>query len=181
MELDHLSGNPSPPTVLHRTHFTQTIKFHPSMYCNSWAQTIFYLTCESSCQMGNIHRKINFSTIIWAPSCEKGLDDMTRGFEYFAFEIICLKWRQLLGSHSRSDFYSFDCYLWTFITSIMLFGEWSWQKSLKLKLDKNMSSGPFSHDAAHMRDQAAHFYCICMHWNIQVHCYYSNNHRWSMQ
>ena len=29
---------------------------------NSWAQTIFFLTCEPSCQMGNIHRKINFST-----------------------------------------------------------------------------------------------------------------------
>ena len=41
-----------------------------------------------------------------------------------------------MGSQSRSDFYGFNCYFRTFITSIMLFGEWSGQKSLKLKMDK---------------------------------------------
>ena len=52
--------------------------------------------------------------------------------------------------HSRSDFYGFNCYFRTFITSITLFGEWSGQKSLKLKMDKICRPGPFLHDAAHI-------------------------------
>ena len=36
----------------------------------------------------------------------------------------------------------FNCYFRTFITSIMLFGEWSGQK-LKLKMDKICRPGPF--------------------------------------
>ena len=34
------------------------------------------------------------------------------------------------------------CYFWSFITSIM-FGDWSGQKSLKLKMDKICRPGPF--------------------------------------
>ena len=45
--------------------------------------------------------------------------------------------------HSRSDFYGFNCYFRTLITSIMLFGEWSGQKCLKLKMDKICRPGPF--------------------------------------
>ena len=48
-----------------------------------------------------------------------------------------------MGSHWRSNFYGFNCYFRTFITSIMLFGEWSGQKSLKLKMDKICRMGPF--------------------------------------
>ena len=45
--------------------------------------------------------------------------------------------------HSRSDFYGFNCYFRTFITSIMFFWEWSGQKCLKLKMDKICRPGPF--------------------------------------
>ena len=45
--------------------------------------------------------------------------------------------------HSRSDFCGFNCYFRTFITSIMLSGEWSGQKSLKLKMDKICRPRPF--------------------------------------
>ena len=46
--------------------------------------------------------------------------------------------------HSRSDFYDFNyCYFQTFIASITLFGEWSGQKCLKLKMDKICRPGPF--------------------------------------
>ena len=68
------------------------------------------------------------------------------------FQVICIwKLRQnkskmaeaLRYVHSRSDFYGFNCYFRTFITSIMLFGEWSGQKCLKLKMDKICHPGPF--------------------------------------
>ena len=52
--------------------------------------------------------------------------------------------------HSRSDFYGFNCYFRTFITSIMLFGGMKWAKKLKTKNGQNMSSGPFSHDAVQL-------------------------------
>ena len=54
-----------------------------------------------------------------------------------------LKMEAVIGSHLRSDSYSFNCYFQTCITSIMLFGEWSGQKSLKLKVDKICHPGPF--------------------------------------
>ena len=74
------------------------------------------------------------------------------GWHDMWFRVICI-WnlRQnkskmaeaLRYAHSRSDFYGFNWYFRTFITSIMLFGEWSGQKCLKLKMDKICRPGPF--------------------------------------
>ena len=64
------------------------------------------------------------------------------------FRVICRQNKSKMAEalryiHSRSDFYGFNCYFQTFITSIMLFGEWSGPKSLKLKMDKICCPGPF--------------------------------------
>ena len=48
-----------------------------------------------------------------------------------------------LGDGESGGFYSFNFYFRSFITSIMLFGESSGQKSLKLKMDKICRPGPF--------------------------------------
>ena len=65
------------------------------------------------------------------------------------FRVICI-WnlRQNGGSLMvrtfKERFLQFQYYYFrTFITSIMLFGEWSGQKSLKLKMDKICRPGPF--------------------------------------
>ena len=68
-----------------------------------------------------------------------------------------------MGSHSRSDFYGFNCYFRTFITSIMLFGEWSWQKSLKLNMDKICRPGPFRKMRPTCRLMHVHMYT----WHIK--------------
>ena len=65
------------------------------------------------------------------------------------FRIICI-WNHLLklaavvGLSFNGRFLRFQLFFFrTFITSIMLLGEWSGQKNLKLKRDKICRSGPF--------------------------------------
>ena len=55
-----------------------------------------------------------------------------------------------MGSHSRSDFYGFNCYFREFYHFHHVIWRMKCAKKLQTKNGQNMSSGPFGYDAAHL-------------------------------
>ena len=88
-------------------------------------------------------------TVIWAASCEKGLDDMTMWFRVIGTWNHLLKMVVVIGFSFKERFLWFQLFFLDFYHIHLVIWGMKWAKKLKTENGQNMSSGPFSHDAAH--------------------------------